>query len=232
MFGSTEELKEGAEHPRDPSPTMLEAILSVSLPHCWITEVAPRYDAEIRLIDRKLVAQRRMKDLFEAQVAEETVPEFLEAIRSHPNVRSVEVVATEAGRLVGIAYTTDCFECAALARSDCFLIRAVCRRSTSFEWDLVSRNREAVKRLVSCLQRNGNEVRLERLSGVREEVGLTPRQGEILRAALDLGYFRYPKGIRLSELAKRLGVSKSTVSEVLRKAQTKVVEAYFQGSTA
>jgi len=101
MFGSTEEPKDGAEHPRDPSPTMLEAILSVSLPHCWITEVAPRYDAEIRLIDRKLVAQRRMKDLFEAQVAEETLPEFLEAIRSHPNVRSVEVVATEAGRVVG-----------------------------------------------------------------------------------------------------------------------------------
>lgn len=231
MFGSTPELPGQTEHLRDLSPRMLEAVVSVSLPHCWITAVAPRYGAEVRLIDRKLVAQKRMKDLFEAQVPEDLLPEFLQAVRAHPNVRSVEVVSTQAGRLVGIAHTTNCSECAALARSDCFLLRATCRHDSSFEWDLVTRSREAVRTLLYGLDRNGNRVRLERLSGVQQAVTLTPRQEEILRTAFELGYFCYPKKIRLSQLAERLNVSKSTVSEVLRKAQTKVVEGFLQASS-
>ena len=207
---------------------VLEAVLSVSLPDCWVTNLAPRHGIEIRVIDRKVISGNRMKDLFEAQVPPETIPRLVEEIRSSAGVRNVEVVSSERGRLIGITYATNCGGCALLAKSDCFIAGAVARRTATFEWNLVFRNRESLRRLVSRLEKNGYEVKLLRLSSVREAVPLTRRQEEILATAFELGYFDYPKRIRLGDLAKRLGVSKSTVSQVLRKAQTKVVAAYFQ----
>lgn len=209
------------------SQSVLEAVLSVSMQDCWITNLAPRHGIDIRVIDRKAIGGNRMKDLFETQVPPATIPRLVEEIRSSKGVRNVEVVSTERGRLVGIAYSTNCGGCALLARSDCFIAGAVCRRTSAFEWNLVFRNREALRRLVARLENDGYGVKLLRLATVREAVALTRRQEEILATALELGYFDYPKRIRLGDLAKRLGVSKSTVSQVLRKAQTKVVAAYF-----
>ena len=207
---------------------MLEAVLSVSLPDCWITSLAPRHGLEIRVIDRKPIGGNRMKDLFETQVSPESIPRLLADIRASPGVRRVEVVGTERGRLVGITYATNCAGCAALARSDCFIAGATCRRGATFEWNLIFRNRVALRRLISRLERTGSAVKLLRLAPVKDAIPLTARQEEILAAALELGYFDYPKRIRLGELAKQMGVSKSTASEVLRKAQTKVVAAYFR----
>jgi len=209
-------------------PHVLEAVLSVSLPNCWITNLAPRHGIEIRVIDRKVIGGDRMKELFEAQVPPETIPQLIEDIRKAEGVRNVEVVSTESGRLVGITYASNCGGCALLARSDCFIAGAVARKEPAIEWNLVFRDRESLRRLVSRLERNGYAVKLLRLASVRESVPLTRRQEEILAAALELGYFDYPKRIRLGDLARRLGVSKSTVSQVLRKAQTKVVTAYFE----
>ncbi|MEE9173978.1 MAG: helix-turn-helix domain-containing protein, partial [Thermoplasmata archaeon] len=41
--------------------------------------------------------------------------------------------------------------------------------------------------------------------------------------------FEFPKEISLSELAKKLGVAKSTASEILRKGEAKVLHSYFHG---
>ncbi len=59
----------------------------------------------------------------------------------------------------------------------------------------------------------------------RSEV--TYREEEILKIALEKGYFDYPKKIRLEELAKLVGIAPSTLSEILRRGTKKVLERYF-----
>lgn len=83
-------------------------------------------------------------------------------------------------------------------------------------------DRDAVGEFLECCRRrSGVEVELERL--VDDELragpsyGLTDRQREVLRAALEAGYFEVPRENTLPELAARLGVSDSTVSESLRR---------------
>ena len=49
-------------------------------------------------------------------------------------------------------------------------------------------------------------------------VALTEKQQELLAVAYDEGYFDVPRGISQDELADRLGVSKSAVSQRLRRA--------------
>ncbi len=49
-------------------------------------------------------------------------------------------------------------------------------------------------------------------------VGLTAKQQELLTVAYEEGYFEVPRGISQSELAERLDVSKSAISQRLRRA--------------
>lgn len=56
---------------------------------------------------------------------------------------------------------------------------------------------------------------------------LTLKQKEILETAYMLGFFSYPRKITLTELAKHLKVSKSTLSENLRVVENKIISNYF-----
>jgi len=58
---------------------------------------------------------------------------------------------------------------------------------------------------------------------------LTGRQEEIIRIALDKGYFDCPKKTSIRELSRMFGISKSTLSEVLRLGQKKIIKSYFKG---
>lgn len=53
--------------------------------------------------------------------------------------------------------------------------------------------------------------------------GLTARQLEALRIALDNGYFEQPRGSSIEALAGRTNVSRSTYEEHLRKAENKLL---------
>lgn len=53
---------------------------------------------------------------------------------------------------------------------------------------------------------------------------LTTRQLEVLRTALDLGYFKRPRGANATEVADALDINPSTFSEHLAAAQRKLLE--------
>lgn len=63
-----------------------------------------------------------------------------------------------------------------------------------------------------------------RVSGDGEDgvVGLTPKQQELLTVAYEEGYFDVPRGISQNELADRLNVSKSAISQRLRRAMAEL----------
>ncbi|AFZ74811.1 helix-turn-helix domain-containing protein [Natronobacterium gregoryi] len=57
---------------------------------------------------------------------------------------------------------------------------------------------------------------------------LTDRQREILETAHEMGYFEYPKGANATDVAEELGVARSTFTEHLAAAQTKLLESIVE----
>ncbi|SFC24782.1 HTH DNA binding domain [Halobiforma haloterrestris] len=88
-------------------------------------------------------------------------------------------------------------------------------------------DRETFDEFRTFWQRNGY-FRLRRLTRDGEPEppgdGLTDRQREALRTAYELGYFDIPRDASLEDVAAELGISASSVSERLRRAQTQLIE--------
>ncbi|RQG96555.1 helix-turn-helix domain-containing protein [Natrarchaeobius chitinivorans] len=57
---------------------------------------------------------------------------------------------------------------------------------------------------------------------------LTGRQREVLETAQRMGYFEYPKGANATDVADELGVARSTFTEHLAAAQTKLMGAILK----
>lgn len=55
---------------------------------------------------------------------------------------------------------------------------------------------------------------------------LTPRQDETIRPAIERGCFDFPKKVGIRELSRTLRASQSTVSEVLRRAEKRIISDY------
>lgn len=61
---------------------------------------------------------------------------------------------------------------------------------------------------------------------IRRGLDLTPLQRRALVIAYLNGYYEFPRGIRLSELAGKMEVTPSSMSETLRAAERKVMRRF------
>lgn len=59
---------------------------------------------------------------------------------------------------------------------------------------------------------------------------LTRRQHDALTQALASGYLDVPRQIRLTDLAQDMGMSQSSLSELLRRAQHRLIEGYIDST--
>jgi predicted DNA binding protein len=87
---------------------------------------------------------------------------------------------------------------------------------------------ESFLRLMKNLEES--EVSFEILYKGKPEAGkskITYREEEILKIALEKGFFDFPKRIKLEELAEIFEIAPSTLSEILRRGQKKILKEYF-----
>lgn len=61
-------------------------------------------------------------------------------------------------------------------------------------------------------------------AGEKREQRLSPRQREALELARARGYYEWPRGVSIQELADEIGVSKTTFLEHLRRAESKLLD--------
>lgn len=208
---------------------MLEANLRVRIPGCWVAGLTSG-GRSVRIVDRKVVDGRTMESLFELDREERDGgwPEVVHDLRAHPQVTGVRAVASDDERLLGIVRCQNCNSCRALLNSNCFVTN-ILSRDGAVEWTVRFDDKRKLADLLRRLERTGVAVDIRRVSSVRGNSILTRRQAQVLRVALDSGYFDFPKGTGIEELARRLGVSKSTISEILHRAERKILRAYVEG---
>jgi len=82
--------------------------------------------------------------------------------------------------------------------------------------------------MIKILEKEGVDFEIVYKGRVNDKSNVTYREEEILKIALEKGYFDFPRKIKLEELAKHFGVAPSTLSEILRRGLKKILEMYFK----
>lgn len=99
-------------------------------------------------------------------------------------------------------------------------------------------NRDELVDIVSSLREIGATPRLQQISGSNDDSSdrsielevdsLTDKQREAVSSAVELGYYETPRRANLGDLAERLEVSRSAVSQRLTAVEAKLIEELFE----
>jgi hypothetical protein len=97
------------------------------------------------------------------------------------------------------------------------------------EWEVTTPHRR-LSELGEKLREFGISYTIEEVSQQLElEQLLTDRQSRLLLQAVERGYYDTPRGCTLTDLADDLGLAKSTCSEVLHRAEGKIIKEFADG---
>jgi len=206
---------------------MFEVELSITPQRAWIHNITPKYPAVVKILDCKPVKGGGVQELFEILVAADQVEAVLKELKSDPSIRGLEVISVKDGRIMGSLISYTCSACMVLASSDCFLLSSTLNRDGTISWLLLG-NKASVKKLLDQLEKKGVKFVLKKIERAKTPNLLTKRQEEVLLFAYELGYFDQPRRINLHSLASLLKLSPPTLSELLRKAQKKVITEYLK----
>ena len=205
---------------------MIDAVLAIKAPE-WMTDLVSKYDARVRVLSCIPFAAGGVRDLVEISAPEGRLEEAVAEIKSSSHFQEVDIAQTAKNSALASISTNRCSVCSTLAGSECFLISAAPREGRIY-WTLLASGKKPLRELMETLEENSFEVEIIKMVELKGRDALTMRQEEIIRIALDKGYFDYPKRTSIRKLANLFGVSISTLSEVLRVGQKKILSSYFR----
>ena len=206
---------------------MIEAVLECPQPHGWIRLAAGEYGALIEILDSKVLPGGVVEHLFELQVEPGRTEDLMKMIRDDKDVMDVDFMQTKGGHVYGSVSSKRCTVCKQVARSKCFLSSLVIGTEGQPHWTILGGN-DSYRELVTGLEHSKIPYHLRLLKELQENELLTSRQEEILSIAFENGYFEFPKRVGLKELAARTGVRESTLGEILRRGQRKILRDYLE----
>ncbi len=207
---------------------MIEATLAVKMTESWIRDILLKYPVTIKFLGWLPSGKNDGgKSLIEIRGPEDRMLDVSESLRENPFICNIQVSKVGKGSMLGTVELNKCAICKAIPETDCFLTHGVTTEDGSLLLRVMAGERKNLRDFITKLEDGGCEVRIISLRDPEKEDLLTERQEEILRTAYEMGYFEYPKRVNIKTLAERLGMSISTLSEMLRKSEKKVLEYYF-----
>jgi predicted DNA binding protein len=109
-----------------------------------------------------------------------------------------------------------------------FLVFPVDIQKGRMKWLLITDNNRTIGDVSDRLEKCGCDVKIDRITALSEKGILTQRQEAAIRIAFSSGYFDYPRRMSGLKLANKLGISMSTLSEIMRTAQRRIFAEYLK----
>ncbi len=125
-----------------------------------------------------------------------------------------------------------CGVCHNILSCDAFLVSGKSMENATIMYSFMVPSFEAYRKIVSALEKMGLKVNVLKMGKFEPKTGvLTEKQERIFWLALKGGFFDYPRKIDTVELAAKLGISPSTLSEITRRGLRRLLEHYFKSET-
>jgi predicted DNA binding protein len=206
---------------------MLNARLRVSLPEdSWVREVSRSFpNAEFRLLTGVALDGEALEL---GEVLGTAVDDVVAATRAHPHISDYNLLYSDGTRALARYRSSDTGMYRLAANTTLPPEYPVVVRDGHFVYELTG-SRDEFDALRENLAAAGLDYELLSLVTRAESAGLlTDRQREVLGVARRVGYYEVPRQTTLQTVAGRVGIDKSTASEILRRAEGRLVDWYLR----
>jgi len=189
-----------------------------------LQDAAREHGAKLNITDCKAFNKTGMSLLLELRGSEQEVHAATSAIRHLDGVRQV-VEGQEAGDAFPLLVVLD-RPAICRASSDVAIVCLDCPLNSEVQpssWRFIARKTSDFRQVLTKLSKEGIETRIEDVAPLERKATLTGRQKEIMATAVSQGYFEFPRKISLTGLSELVGVKPSTLSEILRSAERRIM---------
>ncbi|MEM0448932.1 MAG: helix-turn-helix domain-containing protein [Methanomassiliicoccales archaeon] len=206
---------------------LYHVVLYVKPSSSWALDISSRYNVPVVILDCIPHEEGGVEGLIEIDVEGEIKEDVIRSIKKHPDVICIRMAGNSEGPILASVVAKRWLAGRAISKSGCFLRGGRTRDGGYVEWYLLAKDEASLQALVRDLDAEGCEVDIRSKILVKEPFVLTKRQEKVVSTALELGYYDFPRRISAKELARRLNVSPSTLSEILQRSERKLVEFYL-----
>jgi len=193
-----------------------------------VQTVARQNRAEIYVLDCKRMEGKEMEFLLDIASAEKHVDLVVKDLKAKGVFKRIDVGESgSASRAICAAVRDVPPICGAVIDSGAFCLDCpYCTSDGDGKWRVVVRDSAQLHSLLRTLEANGIHAPIAGICDARGSDQLTPRQREVFARAISLGFFEFPRRVSLTQLSEALGVKPSTLSQLLRAAERKVIAKY------
>lgn len=207
---------------------MYQIELAFTDPNSLLSEIAKSYQLRINVLDCKFRYRTKGCDeLIEIIDEHDKWDEIIKTLEIHSDITSTKLIHTKRNILLCAITTSRTDNCSIFHTIECFRLSHQINESGIVTWKLIFPDERKIKDLFTTMKQKGLDPKLVRKSWMTAENVLTIKQEKILDIAYHRGYFDYPKRINIRELARIFEISISTMSEIIRKGEKKIVGTYF-----
>jgi predicted DNA binding protein len=206
----------------------MEAEFSVQGLRFWIVDIATKHSCTVTVTECIPWRKKGGQALFRIQGLEDDHQRVIDEIRHRDDISSLDAVEREDGQITGSVGMTDFAPAWDLAECGCFLESVRSEGNGKAYFKILAGSEGSIPDLIKLITSKGLDIEIIRIAQTSERSQVTRKQEMVVRAALERGYFDYPRRITLEELAKVCNTSLSTVTETLKRGEKNILRHYFE----
>lgn len=209
----------------------MEAIIEVEHAGCYTSDLTRRLGVAITVLSGHQTP-RGSVGLWELSGPDAVLPQAFAELKRHPFITRADVLQKEPGAWILETVDKEAEVSSALISAGLVFLPPVLIRDGTETYRVFALNRKQVDRAVKVLSRQNKVVvraLRERVIAATPLAGLTSKQRATLEAAFREGWYDRPRRVDQASLARRMKVSRPSLTERLARAEANVMRALFEG---
>lgn len=205
----------------------MEVEIEFKEPVEWIRDLVQTHSASIRIRDIRMSGDG-VKDLVEFFLPSGKIEGISSGLTDMKRIDGENVTIVDDTHATAIVDAHECAVCKSILKWDLFLTEAYSNDSGDIIMKWLVPDENTVSGFLDRLEADGVRFELLKKRALSRRSDITARQEFVVKTALELGFFDYPKKVNLEGLSKRLNVSYVTLAEILRRAEKNIISSYFK----
>jgi predicted DNA binding protein len=209
------------------NPQVQHLLISIRLPNGhWAGDITRLYHHTAIRVDEHMPLPNG-RGSAKCTITGEEINETIESLRNHNGVEEIVIYEND-GDLAEVNVT--------IAKAGGGFLKPLMKANVAprtpfkttdgwVDWNFVT-DLDHLQILIKGLKESGIPHKIHSFSKEKTPRLLTPRQREIFDYSVRYGYYDSPRKITLTNLAKKVGVSKSTLCEMIHLIEKKMIEAF------